>query len=80
VPRDRAYTGRRLRPHTSGKYDTQEWWQLRQANRELRRGCPVERILSWRERGNHSRRAEIKTTHESHSSEAAWRAGGAGAC
>src|SRR5881396_72091 len=46
-----------------------------QANRELMRGCPVERILSWRERRNHSRRAEIQTTHESHSSEAAWRAG-----
>src|SRR2546425_11893800 len=30
-----------------------------QANRELMRGCPVERILSWRERRNHSRRAEI---------------------
>src|SRR5438552_10669471 len=51
-----------------------------QANRELMRGCPVERILSWRERRNHSRRAEIQTTHESHSSEAAWRAGSARAC
>src|SRR2546427_2482827 len=37
----------------SAEYDIQA---MVAANRELMRGCPVERILSWRERRNHSRR------------------------
>jgi len=55
VPADRATRADDC-PRTTGKYDTQEWWQLQ---RELMRGCPVERILNWRERRNHSRHAEI---------------------